>query len=122
MSTIMFAKSSKSRCVRPVASSLLLERLKGLHPKAIDLSLHRVERLLATLGHPERRLPPVVHVAGTNGKGSLIAFLRAVSESLGRRAHTYTSPHLVSFHERIVLAGKDGAEQISEEMLVDCLS
>lgn len=76
-----------------------------LHPKLIDLSLGRIERLLAALGHPERRLPPVVHVAGTNGKGSVIAFLRAMTEAAGYRVHAYTSPHLVRFNERIRLAG-----------------
>ncbi|CAO3376871.1 bifunctional folylpolyglutamate synthase/dihydrofolate synthase [Azospirillum argentinense] len=92
----------------PLAASLadpVLDRLKGLHPKVIDLSLDRVHRLLAALGHPERRLPPVVHVAGTNGKGSTLAFLRAMLEAAGLRVHVYTSPHLVRFHERIRLAG-----------------
>lgn len=83
----------------------VLDRLKSLHPKVIDLSLDRVHRLLAALGHPERRLPPVVHVAGTNGKGSTLAFLRAMLEAAGLRVHVYTSPHLVRFHERIRLAG-----------------
>ncbi|WP_207461408.1 folylpolyglutamate synthase/dihydrofolate synthase family protein [Azospirillum sp. SYSU D00513] len=84
----------------------VLERLKGLHPKVIDLSLDRLHRLLAALDHPERRLPPVVHVAGTNGKGSTVAFLRAMLEAAGLRVHVYTSPHLVRFHERIRLAGR----------------
>jgi dihydrofolate synthase / folylpolyglutamate synthase len=107
----------------PVSSSTtLLERLKGLHPRSIDLSLGRIERLLAALDDPERRLPPVVHVAGTNGKGSLIAFVRAIAEALGKRVHVYTSPHLVNFHERIVLAGPGGAAPIAEEVLVDCLA
>ncbi len=106
-----------------VSGSLtLLERLKALHPQSIDLSLGRIERLLAALGHPERRLPPVVHVAGTNGKGSLIAFVRAIAEALGRRVHVYTSPHLVNFHERILLAGPAGAVPITENRLVDCLA
>ncbi|MFM2043823.1 MAG: FolC bifunctional protein [Pseudomonadota bacterium] len=83
----------------------VLERMRRLHPKVIDLSLGRIERLLAKLGHPERRLPPVVHVAGTNGKGSTVAFLRAMAEAAGHRVHVYTSPHLVHFHERIRLAG-----------------
>ena len=83
----------------------ILERLSTLHPKAIDLSLGRIERLLGALGHPEASLPPVVHVAGTNGKGSLIAFLRAILEAAGIRVHTYTSPHLVRFNERVCLAG-----------------
>jgi len=86
-------------------SDQVLERLQSLHPKVIDLSLGRIERLLAALGHPERRLPPVVHVAGTNGKGSVIAMLRAGLEAAGRRVHVYTSPHLARFHERIRLAG-----------------
>ncbi len=87
------------------SSDAVLERLTRLHPKVIDLSLGRIERLLAHLGHPELRLPPVVHVAGTNGKGSVIALLRAMLEADGRRTHVYTSPHLVRFHERIRLAG-----------------
>lgn len=82
-----------------------LERLKRLHPKLIDLSLDRMARLCAALGHPQRRLPPVIHVAGTNGKGSTVAFLRAMAEAAGLRVHVYTSPHLVRFNERIRLAG-----------------
>jgi dihydrofolate synthase/folylpolyglutamate synthase len=85
---------------------VVLERLTRLHPKLIDLSLERVERLLALLGNPERRLPPVIHVAGTNGKGSTVAFLRAVFEAAGLRAHVYTSPHLVRFAERIRIGGQ----------------
>ena len=109
---------------RPRASSsdTLLERLKSLHPQSIDLSLGRIERLLAALGHPEEKLPPVMHVAGTNGKGSFIAFTRAIAEALGKGVHVYTSPHLVNFHERIVLAGPHGASPIPEDMLVDCLA
>lgn len=83
----------------------IVERLHALHPKLIDLSLGRMERALAALGHPERRLPPVVHVAGTNGKGSTCAFLRAIAEAAGLRVHVFTSPHLVHFHERVRLAG-----------------
>lgn len=83
----------------------ILERLTRLHPKAIDLSLGRVERLLGRLGDPQNRLPPVIHVAGTNGKGSVVAYLRAMLEAAGRRVHVYTSPHLVRFNERIRLAG-----------------
>ncbi|MGH6719287.1 MAG: bifunctional folylpolyglutamate synthase/dihydrofolate synthase, partial [Alphaproteobacteria bacterium] len=90
----------------PGPSDHLLERLKTLHPKLIDLTLERIRRLLADLGHPERRLPPVVHVAGTNGKGSVVAYLRAALEATGQRVHVYTSPHLVRFHERIRLAGR----------------
>ncbi len=84
----------------------ILTRLLQLHPnKLIDLSLDRMERLLTELGHPERRLPPVIHVAGTNGKGSTIAYARAFLEAAGSRVHVYTSPHLVHFRERIRLGG-----------------
>ncbi len=78
----------------------------ALHPKLIDLSLDRVHRLLSALGDPHRRLPPVIHVSGTNGKGSVLAFLRAMLTAAGYRAHVYTSPHLVRFNERIVVAGE----------------
>ena len=77
-----------------------------MHPRLIDLTLDRLHRLLAQLGHPERRLPPVIHVAGTNGKGSTCAFLRAVAEAAGLRVHVFTSPHLVRFNERFRLAGR----------------
>jgi dihydrofolate synthase / folylpolyglutamate synthase len=82
----------------------IVTRLTALHPKRIDLSLRRIERLLAALDHPERKLPPVIHVAGTNGKGSTIAFLRAILEAAGECVHAYTSPHLVRFNERFRLA------------------
>jgi dihydrofolate synthase / folylpolyglutamate synthase len=107
---------------RIASSDTLLERLKQLHPQSIDLSLGRIERLLSRLGHPERKLPPVLHVAGTNGKGSFLAFTRAIAEALGRGVHVYTSPHLVNFHERIVLAGPGGSAPIAEDFLVDCLA
>ncbi len=87
------------------SSDTILARLMGLHPKIIDLSLDRMQRLLAALGHPERDLPPVIHIAGTNGKGSTQAMIRAGLESAGKRVHAYTSPHLARFHERIRLAG-----------------
>ena len=95
----------------------LLDRLHGLHPRLIDLGLDRLRRLLARLDHPERRLPPVVHVAGTNGKGSTCAMLRAVAEAAGWRVHVYTSPHLVRFRERIRLAG----HLVSDEALAEAL-
>ena len=98
-------------------SEAIIERLHSLHPKLIDLSLGRMRRCLDALGNPERRLPPVIHVAGTNGKGSTCAFLRAIAEAAGLRVHVYTSPHLVRFHERIRLAG----ELVSEEALSDAL-
>jgi dihydrofolate synthase/folylpolyglutamate synthase len=84
----------------------IIARLTALHPKRIDLSLDRIERLLAALGHPERKLPPVIHVAGTNGKGSTVAFLRAMLEAAGLRTHVYTSPHLVRFNERFRLGAR----------------
>jgi dihydrofolate synthase/folylpolyglutamate synthase len=98
-------------------SDVILERMMTLHPKVIDLTLDRVERLLAALDHPERRLPPVVHVAGTNGKGSTVAMIRAGLEATGARCHVYTSPHLARFHERIRLAGT----LISEDHLTEVL-
>ena len=82
-----------------------LTRFLGLHPKLIDLTLDRTVKLLKKLGDPHSRLPPVIHVAGTNGKGSTIAFMRAMLEAEGRKVHVYTSPHLVRFHERIRVAG-----------------
>jgi dihydrofolate synthase / folylpolyglutamate synthase len=102
------------------SSDIVLERLSKLHPKLIDLSLDRVWRLLEALGHPERRLPPVVHVAGTNGKGSVIAYLRAILEAAGWRVHVYTSPHLVRFHERIRLTGKLIEESHLLALLEEC--
>ena len=95
----------------------IVARLHGLHPRLIDLSLDRLRDLLAKLDHPERRLPPVVHVAGTNGKGSTCAFLRAMAEAAGQRVHVYTSPHLVRFNERIRVAG----ELVSDEALAAAL-
>jgi dihydrofolate synthase / folylpolyglutamate synthase len=84
----------------------IVSRFAPLHPKRIDLSLGRIERLLADLGAPHENLPPVIHVAGTNGKGSTIAFMRAALEAAGKRVHVYTSPHLIRFNERIRLAGE----------------
>lgn len=103
-------------------SDELLAKMKLLHPKLIDLSLGRVERLLKKLGNPHQKLPPVIHIAGTNGKGSVTAYLKAMLQAAGRRVHVYTSPHLVRFHERIELAGTDGlAAPIGEAELVDVL-
>src|SRR5919206_755424 len=103
------------------SSDALIARFLALHPKTIDLSLGRIQRLLAQLGHPERRLPPVIHVAGTNGKGSTIAFMRAILESAGFSAHVYTSPHLVRFHERIRLGQVGGGRFVDEKRLVEAL-
>ncbi|MBM3488809.1 MAG: bifunctional folylpolyglutamate synthase/dihydrofolate synthase, partial [Alphaproteobacteria bacterium] len=104
----------------PAPTDAILERLKGLHPKLIDLSLERIAALLAALGRPETRLPPVVHVAGTNGKGSVVAFTRAIAEAAGRRVHVYTSPHLVRFAERITLASVTIAEDALADLLEEC--
>src|SRR5438128_5765541 len=98
----------------------VLDRMTRLHPKLIDLSLDRVCRLLADLNNPHERLPPVVHVAGTNGKGSTIATLRACLEAGGYRLHTYISPHLVRFHERIRLAGRLIEEEALIALLEEC--
>jgi dihydrofolate synthase/folylpolyglutamate synthase len=101
----------------------IVARLTRLHPKLIDLSLDRMLRMLAQLDHPERKLPPVIHVAGTNGKGSTIAFMRAILEAAGLAVHVYTSPHLVRFNERFRLGerGKSGA-LVSDAMLMGALS
>jgi dihydrofolate synthase / folylpolyglutamate synthase len=104
------------------SSDALMARFLALHPRTIDLSLGRIERLLAALNHPERRLPPVIHVAGTNGKGSTIAFMRAILEAGGMAAHVYTSPHLVRFHERIRLGGIGGGHYVSEDRLADAFA
>jgi dihydrofolate synthase/folylpolyglutamate synthase len=93
----------------------ILTRFAPLHPKKIDLSLGRIERLLEDLGAPHKKLPPVVHVAGTNGKGSTIAFMRAALEAADKRVHVYTSPHLVRFNERIRLAGR----LVDDERLIE---
>ncbi|MDF1748886.1 MAG: bifunctional folylpolyglutamate synthase/dihydrofolate synthase [Alphaproteobacteria bacterium] len=101
-------------------SDEILSRLMQLHPKVIDLSLGRTQDLLARLGRPQDRLPPVVHVAGTNGKGSTIATLRAIAEAAGYRVHVYTSPHLSRFHERIRLAGRLIDEDALQALLSEC--
>jgi dihydrofolate synthase/folylpolyglutamate synthase len=95
--------------------------LLTLHPKRIDLSLGRIERLLAALGHPERHLPPVIHVAGTNGKGSTIAFARAILEAAGKRVHVYTSPNLVRLNERFRLGQTTGGKFVEDDELADAL-
>lgn len=97
------------------SSDALLAELSQLHPKLIDLSLERIALLMEKLGAPQRSLPPVVHVAGTNGKGSTTAFIRAILEASGKRVHTYTSPHLVRFHERIRLGREPGKSSDIEE-------
>ncbi len=101
-------------------SDVILERMMSLHPKIIDLTLDRVWRLLTALGHPERDLPPVIHVAGTNGKGSVQAMIRAGLEAGGNRVHAYTSPHLARFHERIRVAGDLISEPDLAAVLDEC--
>lgn len=101
-------------------SDAILQRLMALHPKIIDLTLDRVWRLLDRLGNPQDRLPPVIHIAGTNGKGSTQAMIRAGLEGAGLRVHAYTSPHLVRFHERIRLAGALIAEDHLSALLDEC--
>ncbi|MCA3446417.1 MAG: bifunctional folylpolyglutamate synthase/dihydrofolate synthase [Rhodobacter sp.] len=105
-----------------VRSDVILDRMMTLHPKVIDLTLDRVHRLLAALDHPERRLPPVIHIAGTNGKGSTLAMIRAGLESAGQRVHAYTSPHLARFHERIRLAGTLIPEPQLADLLDECVT
>jgi dihydrofolate synthase/folylpolyglutamate synthase len=103
------------------AVDTILSRLLALHPRLIDLSLERMWRILERLDHPERRLPPVIHVAGTNGKGSTIAFLRAILEAAGLRVHVYTSPHLVRFNERFRLGAESGGMLVSDAELAAAL-
>ena len=104
-----------------LTSDVILDRMMTLHPKVIDLTLGRVERLLAALDHPERRIPPVIHIAGTNGKGSTQAMIRAGLEAGGARVHAYTSPHLARFHERIRLAGELISEPALTAILDECV-
>jgi dihydrofolate synthase / folylpolyglutamate synthase len=101
-------------------SDAILMRLLSLHPKIIDLSLVRMHRILAKLGHPQLKLPPVIHIAGTNGKGSTLAICRAILEAAGLKVHTYTSPHLVKFHERIRVAGELISEEALSTLLEEC--
>lgn len=103
------------------SSDALLARFMALHPKLIDLSLGRILTLLEKLGDPQTKLPPVIHVAGTNGKGSTIAFMRAILEAAGLSVHVYISPHLVRFHERIRLGAPGGGRFVAEDKLVEAL-
>jgi len=100
----------------------ILARLLALHPKRIDLSLDRMERICAALDHPQRRLPPVIHVAGTNGKGSTVAFMRAILEAAGKRVHVYTSPNLVRINERFRLGHEHGGRLVDDGALADALT
>ncbi len=114
MSVVPFERASEQ-------SDPILQRLLDLHPKKIDLSLGRIERLLRDLGAPQEHLPPVIHVAGTNGKGSSIAIMRAILEAAGKSVHVYTSPHLVRFHERIRLGQKGGGRLVDDADLAATL-
>lgn len=103
-------------------SDAVLQRMMTLHPKVIDLTLGRVHRLLDALGHPEMRIPPAIHIAGTNGKGSTQAMIRAGLEGAGKSVHAYTSPHLARFHERIRLAGDLISEASLTALLDECVT
>jgi len=103
-----------------VSTEALVERLMARHPRVIDLDFARLKRLLDRMGNPEKRLPPVVHVAGTNGKGSLCAYVRAMAEAASYRVHVYTSPHLVRFNERIRLAGTIIDDDTLEAAIESC--
>ncbi len=98
-----------------------IERLLSLHPKGFDLSLERIAGLLATLGNPQRKLPPTIHIAGTNGKGSASAFARALLEASGHSVHVHTSPHLVRWHERYRMGRKGGGRLVDDQTFADAV-
>jgi dihydrofolate synthase / folylpolyglutamate synthase len=100
----------------------LIARLSALHPKRIDLGLERMQLLLERLDHPERKLPPVIHIAGTNGKGSTLAYLRAILEAAGLRVHAYTSPYLVRINESFRLGRVGGGVLIGDDELQNALA
>lgn len=104
----------------PSGSDVVLERMMSLHPKIIDLTLDRMWRLLQRVGDPHEALPPVIHAAGTNGKGSTLAMIRAGLEAAGQTCHAYTSPHLARFHERIRISGELISESYLTELLEEC--
>ena len=103
-------------------SDVIVDRLHRLHPSLIDLSLNRIFGLLDRLGNPHTELPSPVHVAGTNGKGSYLAFMQSICEAAGLVVHKYTSPHLVNFGERIIVAGKPLLEEELVDLLKECES
>ena len=100
-----------------MSAAALIEALSAIHPKGYDLSLDRVRRVLDRLDNPQRRMPPTIHIAGTNGKGSTVAFCRAILEAAGKQVHVHTSPHLVSWHERYRMAAPGGGRLVSDEVL-----
>ena len=102
-------------------ADLEIERLLALHPKGFDLSLDRISRLLERLGNPQDHMPPVIHIAGTNGKGSCAAFSRALLEAQGLLVHVHTSPHLVNWHERYRLAAPGGGKLVADDVLADAV-
>ncbi len=106
-----------SAAATPQPLDPLIARLSALHPRQIDLNLDRMHRLLAALDHPERRLPPVIHVAGTNGKGSTVAYLRAILEAAGLRVHVFTSPYLVRINECFRLGRNHGGVLVDDDEL-----
>jgi dihydrofolate synthase/folylpolyglutamate synthase len=116
---LMTSSHARSHLGAPIDA--ILERLLALHPKRIDLTLDRIRHVLDRLGHPEKNLPPVIHVAGTNGKGSTIAFMRAMLEASGARVHVYTSPNLVHLNERFRLGQPGGGVLVSDAKLIDAL-
>ncbi|CAH2395093.1 bifunctional folylpolyglutamate synthase/dihydrofolate synthase [Mesorhizobium escarrei] len=105
-----------------LAADREIESLMSLHPKGFDLSLDRISRLLERLGNPQDHLPPVIHIAGTNGKGSCAAFSRALLEEAGFRVHVHTSPHLVNWHERYRLAADGGGRLVEDEVFADAIA
>lgn len=106
--------------ISPETSQDILERLMTFHPLFINLELGRVLSCLEALGRPQEKLPPVIHIAGTNGKGSALATLQAIFEASGKRVHAFISPHLVRYHERMVLAGEEISEEALKSVLLDC--
>jgi dihydrofolate synthase/folylpolyglutamate synthase len=104
------------------AANREIEQLLNLHPKGFDLSLDRITRLLERLDNPQERLPPVIHIAGTNGKGSAAAFARALLEASGLGVHVHTSPHLVNWHERYRLAAPGGGRLVEDEVFAEAIS
>ncbi|BCH13500.1 MULTISPECIES: folylpolyglutamate synthase/dihydrofolate synthase family protein [unclassified Mesorhizobium] len=105
-----------------LAANREIESLMSLHPKGFDLSLDRISRLLERLGNPQDHLPPVIHIAGTNGKGSCAAFSRALLEAAGHRVHVHTSPHLVNWHERYRLAADGGGRLVEDEVFAEAIA
>ena len=101
-------------------STKILKRLQLLHPKKIDLSLFRIKRLLKKLGNPHHNIAPVIHIAGTNGKGSVTSFLRSIFEKANLKVHTYTSPHLIRFNERIRINSKLISNSELSQLLEEC--